>query len=341
MIETLFVSFLAIPLCPKSPIRVWLLNLLLFKILIHSGLSKFIPLDSIWRMGTFFDTYFQNIPHPSPLAYWLHFFPFKSFFIVGTAITELITPLFILLPYPKFRKVAFIGTICLQGMIIASSNFATLNYNTLLLSILLLSKINYPTLEDLKRFKPIHMLKNSLIILYCGVSIMYTLSFFIPVSSPLIDKGLTLLAPFRTINRFMLFPETPAKLPQQEFEGSNDDGQTWKTYSYYHQPMSQDSKLSWFAPHNARFETVLAYRRDHPLALYTAEQLLRGNPLITRMFKHNPFATPPDMIRINTYSYTFSNASKTRWEKQKHLDYVHFFLRSPDTHNVLYQKLYY
>jgi lipase maturation factor 1 len=346
MIETLFVSFLVCPRKNAAPMNytIFIMSMLFFKVLFHSGLGKFLPPDTSWRALTFFDTYFQNIPHPTPIAYWFHRFRFKSIFIIGTFTTEIITPCFALTSNRSLRKVAFFGNVTLQIMILLSSNFATLNYNTLLLSLFLLQDSDIPWIQ-----KPTVSTnsRQSIFItffLYLFVlnSTVYTVGFFAKKDWPIMTHYLSLFTPFRSINRYVLFPETPPKFIQHEFEGSNDDGLTWKPYSYKLQPMTEDTAPRWFAPHNARFDTVIAYREDHPLVLFTAEQLLLNNTVIKQLFKTSPFDEAPDMIRVNQYEYTFTPLDSTAWwNKKKVENKVHFFYKNPLSNKIFYQEIYY
>lgn len=345
LIETLFVSWLS---CPEDGVpkqwQVLLLRCLFFKVTFQSGLGKFLPEATSWRSFTFFDSYFQHIPHPSPLGYFVHFMGGKSIFVIGTFVSELITPIGALTPSKRLRKIAFYSNLALQVMIIATSNFGTLNYNSMLLSLTLLSDSSVPWYSSPRSIfsKPTPFLNAMFGCLFIVNSIVYTVGFFVRSDVPIITTYLSVFSPFRTLNRYVLFPETPPKFLQNEFEGSNDGGHTWYTYDYYIQPMTASSSPLWFAPHNARFETVIAYRQDFPLVFHTAELLLKDNLLVKSLFKKVPFLEAPEMIRINTYKYTYAPYGDDKWWiKELQKEKVHFFYKDPSSSDIYYQELYY
>ena len=110
-----------------------------FRIYFESGVAKIAGGDPEWRHLTAMDEYYQNGPLPTWIGWYAQHLP--HWFHVGTAgLTmglELVLVWMMFLPRP-FRIVLFAIVTPLQLGIIATSNYAFLNYLVLVLGFLLL-----------------------------------------------------------------------------------------------------------------------------------------------------------------------------------------------------------
>jgi hypothetical protein len=117
-----------------------------------------------------------------------------------------------------------------------------------------------------------------------------------------------------------------------EFDGSNDAGETWRTYEYWYQPQREDRICPFIAPWYPRFEATLQIEatRSTPSDLYrlVATHLLRRDPAVIALFRRDPFPDgPPTMIRMPAYRLTFTDAATRRrtgnfWRKEPEGDYL-------------------
>ncbi len=137
------------------------------------------------------------------------------------------------------------------------------------------------------------------------------------------------LSPFRLTNGYGVFPpHSPAPMRIiPVFEGSND-GETWKPYVYRFMPTLKTSPPPVIAPHHPRLDQALYYAANgmHDGSLYASlvgdgnpyngycrsswldrlgQRLLEGEPELTCMFAHNPFAErPPKLVRVSAIAMT-------------------------------------
>ena len=134
---------------PPSRASLFLLQWLWFRIYFESGVAKIASGDPEWRHLTAMDEYYQNGPLPTWIGWYAQHLP--HWFHVGTAgLTlglELVLVWMLFLPRP-FRIVLFAIVTPLQLGIIATSNYAFLNYLVLVLGFLLLDD------KLLRRFLP-------------------------------------------------------------------------------------------------------------------------------------------------------------------------------------------
>ena len=124
---------------PPSRASLFLLQWLWFRIYFESGIVKMASGDPEWRHLTAMDEYYQNGPLPTWIGWYAQHLP--HWFHVGTAgftlALELVLVWMLFLPRP-FRIVLFAIVTPLQLGIIATSNYAFLNYLVLGLGVLLL-----------------------------------------------------------------------------------------------------------------------------------------------------------------------------------------------------------
>ena len=133
---------------PPSRASLFLLQWLWFRIYFESGIAKIASGDPEWRHLTAMAEYYQNGPLPTWIGWYAQHLP--HWFHAGTAgLTlglELVLVWMLFLPRP-FRIVLFAIVTPLQLGIIATSNYAFLNYLVLVLGFLLLD-------DKLLRFLP-------------------------------------------------------------------------------------------------------------------------------------------------------------------------------------------
>src|SRR6185295_10783108 len=130
----------------------------------------------------------------------------------------------------------------------------------------------------------------------------------------------------------MLYANLISVRPTVEFEGSNDAGETWRTYQYWYQPQREDRIGPFIAPWYPRFETTLhvdATRREtSPIYELVAAHLLMRDPGVIGLFRSNPFPDrPPTIIRMPLYQLKFTDRATHRatgafWVKEPRGEYL-------------------
>src|SRR6516162_41483 len=109
-----------------------------FRIYFESGVAKIIGGDPAWRNFTAMDEYYQNGPLPTWIGWYMQHLPhwFHAGSVGATLAMELGLVWMILLPR-RFRIVLFFIVTFWEAGVIASANYAFLNYLVLSLGILL------------------------------------------------------------------------------------------------------------------------------------------------------------------------------------------------------------
>ena len=124
---------------PPSRASLFLLQFEWFRIYFESGVAKIRGGDPHWRNLTAMDTYYENGPLPTWLGWYVQQFPhaYHAATALLTLVIELVVVWAIFMPR-RFRIACFLIVTPLQLGIIATANYAFLNYLVLVLGVLLL-----------------------------------------------------------------------------------------------------------------------------------------------------------------------------------------------------------
>src|SRR5204863_6645771 len=231
------------------------------RIYFESGVVKLASGDPHWRDFTAMDEYYQNGPLPTWIGWYVQHFPhwYHAFTVVLTLVVELALVWAVFLPRP-FRLACAAVVTALQVGIIATANYAFLNYLVLVLGVVLLDDrtlawIGLPLPDsaavEIKARSPIYRRVETAIL---AVALYTTVvAFFIGRSGSILALPHRLLASFRIANAYGLFAMmTPARY-EIEFQGSND-GKTWIAYPFRYKPQNPDERPGFYAPYQPRFE---------------------------------------------------------------------------------------
>ena len=321
---------------PPSPVSRFMLVWEWFRIYFESGVVKLASGDPHWRDFTAMDEYYQNGPLPTWLGWYVQHFPhwYHVFTVVLTLVVELALVWAVFLPRP-FRLVCAAVVTALQVGIIATANYAFLNYLVLVLGVLLLDDallsrlgLRAPATDTPVRVRatPWRWLERGVL----GVAFWATITAFISEtsSSPLALPA-HLLAPFRIANAYGLFAVMTEARYEIEFQGSRD-GTTWEAYPFRYKPQDLFERPGIYAPYQPRFDWNLWFASLGPWeqsswVVLAQQRLLENSPSVLRLFRRNPFAggPPPALVRTVLWQYWFTDlATKRRtgaWWRRKEL----------------------
>jgi len=321
---------------PPSPFSRFMLLWEWFRIYFESGVVKLASGDPHWRDFTAMDEYYQNGPLPTWIGWYVQHFPhwYHAFTVVLTLVVELALVWAVFLPRP-FRLACAAVVTALQVGIIATANYAFLNYLVLVLGVLLLDDallarlgLRLPTTDApvRRRGAPWRWLEAGVL----GVAFWATITTFVSEtsSSPLALPA-RLLAPFRIANAYGLFAVMTEARYEIEFQGSRD-GVTWVAYPFRYKPQDPFERPGIYAPYQPRFEWNLWFASLGPWEQSTwvvlaQQRLLENSPSVLRLFRRNPFAPgpPPALVRTVRWQYWFTDlATKRRtgaWWRRREL----------------------
>jgi lipase maturation factor 1 len=352
LLETGFLALFFAPLvwrmrrndeAPLSRVGLFLLKLLLFKLMLMSGVVKLTSGDDSWWNLTALDYHYWTQPLPTVVGWWAdqHAEWFKKFSVAFCLIVEIVGPFFIWAPR-RFRHLAGLLLIALQIVIAATGNYCFFNLLTIALCLLLFDDSAFQHLEDRAHARPLRASRELrppiaaivVLLITLPVNAMFIFSAFKPETAwprPIAVLG-GYLESFRIVSGYGLFRVMTKSRPEIIVEGSAD-GAEWLPYEFRWKAGALNRAPGWVAPHQPRLDwqmwfAALGSYRHNPWFVSLLERLLQGTPEVTALFARNPFPQdPPHYIRARLYQYHFTTWTEYRatgdwWKRENAGDYL-------------------
>jgi hypothetical protein len=342
LLETGLLAVLLAPLrlrpgaseAPPSPIAVWLLRWLLFRLMFSSGFVKLASGDPSWRGLTALRFHYETQPLPTWIGWYAHQLPvwFQTFSCAVMFAIELGVPFLIFAPR-RFRLAAFGPLVGLQLLIGATGNYAFFNLLTIALCLLLLDDAALP-----RRWRggeqpaggrswprPLLIAVTAPLGLVSGMTFLGTLgvhgwpSALVPLYR--------LARATRSINGYGLFAVMTTTRPEIVIEGS-DNGVEWKAYGFRWKPGDPERAPAFVEPHQPRLDWQLWFAAletcdDNPWVIRLLQQIRQGSPEALGLLGTNPFPShPPRRVRAMLYDYRFTDFGERRsrgawWRRER------------------------
>jgi hypothetical protein len=353
---------------PPSRISLFMLRWEWFRIYFESGLVKLMSGDVHWRNFTAMDAYYQNGPLPAWPGWYVQHLP--HWFHAGTVALTLVVELFVVwavfMPR-RIRLTCFVVVTALQIGIIATANYAFLNYLVLMLGVLLLDDGAIAWIASVARWgrrrataeAPEHAgLRPDLVrvpnvtprsrarVLIEALALGWIFyatfwAFLAPGSGSILAAPERVLEPFRIANAYGLFATMTEQRYEIEFQGSNDGGRTWIAYPFRYKPQDPMERPGIYAPYQPRFEWNLWFASLGPWQASTwvvsaQARLVEGSDEVIALFRRDPFnGHPPAMVRTVRWQYWFTSPEAKRktgaWWTRKYLgEFAGVVTRQPD-----------
>jgi hypothetical protein len=338
---------------PPSRASLFLLQWEWFRIYFESGAVKLLSHDVQWRNFTAMDEYYQNGPLPTWIGWYAQHLPhwFHAGSVVATFVLELGIVWMMFLPR-CWRIACFVIATIWQIGVIATANYAFLNYIVLALGVLLLDDKfslsilparraawqprpvdNAPTTAEAAH-TTVRIRQHWQAIRLAVSAVMLTWIFYATTAEliwmfarvPLPTSPVVALEPFRIANQYGLFAVMTRGRYEIEFQGS-DDGVSWIPYPFCHKPQALNEPPGIYAPYQPRFDWNLWFAslgswREYPLVTNTEERLLTNDKDVLALFAGNLFPNkPPREIRAVLWQYWFTSVAEKRatgnwWRRQ-------------------------
>jgi hypothetical protein len=329
------------------PVRaaVYLLLWEWFRIYFQSGAVKLLSGDATWRNLTAMYEYYQNGPLPTWMGWYLQHLPhwFQRATAGATLGMELALVWMAFLPR-RLKVVCFCIVTAWQAVVIATANYAFLNYLVLVLAVLLLDDVvllrfvplrwrgglvERPEKHQTARLRGwpgIRVAVTAVALLWVGyATAAEAVEMFWP-EAPLPNGPVAALEPLRIANQYGLFAVMTPHRYEIEFQGSND-GVTWTPYLFRYKPQAVNERPGIYAPYQPRFDWNLWFASlttwtEAPIIPLTEERLLEGDRDVLDLFRGDPFAGhPPKMVRVVLWQYWFSSREEKKatgawWRRQ-------------------------
>ena len=329
---------------PVSGVGLFLLKLLLFKLMLMSGVVKLTSGDDSWWNLSALDYHYWSQPLPTMFAWWADKGPewFKHFSVAFCLVVEIVVPFFIWAPR-RLRLIAFGLLVFLQLAIAITGNYCFFNLLTIALCLLLIDDVAWPgrvapASGSPPVIRPLRTLWLRLQIVAGAIVLLITL----PLNGWLIytafkpdvewPRPIVLLyepiEAFRMVNGYGLFRVMTKDRREIIVEGSAD-GVEWQPYEFKWKPGDVGRAPGWCAPHQPRVDwqmwfAALGRPQQNPWFVRMVVCLLQGKKEVLQLLERNPFpAKPPNFIRASFYRYRFTSLQEHRatgaWWKREDL----------------------
>ena len=333
---------------PVSRAGLFLLKLLLFKLMLMSGVVKLTSGDDSWWNLTALDYHYWSQPLPTVFAWWADKSPewFKHFSVAFCLVVEIIVPFFIWAPR-RLRLIAAGLLVFLQLAIAITGNYCFFNLLTIALCLLLIDDSVVGTsrrgVPGRTAGAPGGRALPQQLCIYAGIVVlMVTLpinawlifSAFKPLSRPpvAIASLYERLEPFRIVNGYGLFRVMTKDRGEIVIEGSAD-GIDWMPYEFKWKPGDVKRAPGWCAPHQPRLDwqmwfAALGTPRENPWFIALIFRLLQGSRDVSGLLARNPFPDkPPRYVRAMFYRYRFTTVDEWRhtgdwWKREQLREYL-------------------
>ncbi len=328
---------------PPHPAAVFLMQWLLVRLHVESGLAKLLSGDPSWRDLTALVTYYETAPLPTWLGWFAHQLPVvvHQLGALFTLVVEIALPWGIWGPR-TIRRLSVGGLALLQFFILATANYGFFNYLTLALCLWGLDDQDIRTLvrslggrtpaspADTRATGSARLSAFAVWVL-AGVWAFIAVVPFFPFLPPLRQAlpGLRQsLQPWRLANAYHLFATMTYVRYEPVIEGS-EDGQEWREYEFRYKPGDVRRAPAVVAPHQPRVDFQLWFlllRGRAPRDQYFYNLLVRllTNPgAVEGLFADDPFSgRMPRMVRLVVYRYRFTDWRTWRstgawWQRER------------------------
>jgi hypothetical protein len=325
---------------PPLPVAVFMVRWFLFRVMFEAGLVKIFVGDPHWRNFTAMDVLYQTSPFPTILGYFDHQLPHAWHVWEAwlTWMAEIAAPLAALFAGRAGRWCAFFTWLGFQAGIQLTNNFGWLNTSAAAFGLVLLddqmlaaaagwlrrpswrewllARTSVVAASGLTRVRwRVVALRVALWTHFAATLYIFAIylgapesaapwSFARPLKSLCVD--------FHSANPYTLYAGLLPERHAVEFEGSNDNGETWRPYEFRYQPQRLDEMCEFIAPWYPRFEATLQVEAtgDTPSAMFgiVAGRLLQRSPDVLGRFVRDPFPDrPPTMVRMLVYRLRFTD----------------------------------
>jgi hypothetical protein len=315
--------------CPTSPLAVFMLRFLLFRLMWSSGAVKLLSGDETWRSLRALTVHYETQPLPAPTSWFVHQLP-AGFHELSCAVLlgiELLVPLLVFGPR-RARLVAFWPLVVLQALIALTGNYAFFNLLTVVLCLMLLddralpARLRGPAADSAAAEAPpsrpwprvILWPVAAVLLSAAAAHQLWTVGLRPP--APLLVPA-RLVAPFAAVNGYGLFAIMTTSRPEIVVEGS-DDGLEWKAYAFRSKPGDPARIPGFVAPHQPRLDwqmwfAALGTCEHNPWFTRFLLRLSEASPPVLALLAHDPFAgRPPRFLRAVVYDYRFTDVAARR-----------------------------
>jgi hypothetical protein len=302
----------------------WLQRWLLFRLEFGAGLIK-IRGDRCWRDLTCLDYHHETQPMPNPLSWYFHHLPkpLHRVEVAANHVAQLVVPVALFAPQPV-ASIAALTIVITQLWLVASGNFAWLNWLTIVLALSVIdgsiARRVLPLPQAPALAGPPVWFEAAVLAVTVAVAV---LSYW-PVRN-LLSRSQQMnrsFNPFHLVNTYGAFGSITRNRREVIVEGTAEPKVTadtvWREYEFKGKPGDPQRLPPQVAPYHLRLDWMMwfaslspAYSRSWFLPFM--EKLLAGDRTTLRLLRSAPFSdAPPTHVRARLYSYRFTTRRERR-----------------------------
>ncbi|OCB29307.1 hypothetical protein A5674_15025 [Mycobacterium malmoense] len=327
LLETGFVMiFLGNDRVAPPVLTLWMARLLLFRVEFGAGLIKMRG-DPCWRDLTCLYYHHETQPMPGPLSWFFHHLPkpLHRIEVAGNHFAQLVVPFGLFAPQPVAGIAAAIIVVT-QLWLVASGNFAWLNWVTILLACSAIddSWVGSVGLRHHPAFPATPVWFAALVVGFAAAVLFMS---YWPVRNMLSPRQRMNMSfnSFHLVNTYGAFGSIGRTRREVVIEGTAEahlgDQTVWKEYQFKGKPGAVRRLPRQWAPYHLRLDWLMWFAAISPSYAQPwltpfLQRLLRNDRPTLRLLRHNPFPdSPPRYVRALLYEYRFTTPAELRRER--------------------------
>ncbi|GAA4532074.1 lipase maturation factor family protein [Mycobacterium paraffinicum] len=328
LLETGFLMiFLGNDQVAPPALTLWIARLLLFRVEFGAGLIKMRG-DPCWRDLTCLYYHHETQPMPGPLSWFFHHLPkpLHRIEVAGNHFSQLVVPFGLFAPQPVASIAAAIIVVT-QLWLVASGNFAWLNWVTILLACSAIDDSSVARVlgSHAHPAPPESPLWFAALVIAFAAAVLF-MSYW-PVRNMLSSSQRMNMSfnSFHLVNTYGAFGSIGRIRREVVIEGTEDtrlsDQTVWKEYEFKGKPGAVGRLPRQWAPYHLRLDWLMWFAAispgyAQPWLTPFLQRLLRNDRNTLRLLRHNPFPdAPPRYVRAQLYEYRFTTPAELRRER--------------------------
>jgi hypothetical protein len=324
---------------PPPTAIMWLLRWLLFRVEFGAGLIK-LRGDRCWRDLTCLRYHHETQPMPGPLSWFFHRLPgaLHRAEVLANHVAQLVAPLALFAPQPA-ASIAAAVVIATQLWLVASGNFAWLNWLTIVLALPAVATAQARRVLPLPAVPPFGPAPAWYEVLVLAAAATVAVLSYRPARNLLSRRQVMNASfdPFHLVNSYGAFGRITRRRYELVIEGTSEPQVTpatrWREYEFKGKPGDPRRRPPQVAPYHLRLDWLMWFAAlspgyAEPWLEPLLHRLLTADPDILRLLRTDPFAgAAPAFVRVSRYHYRFTTWRQLRqtgtwWDRTRVGEYV-------------------
>jgi Lipase maturation factor len=324
---------------PPPTAIMWLLRWLLFRVEFGAGLIK-LRGDRCWRDLTCLRYHHETQPMPGPLSWFFHRLPvpLHRAEVLANHVAQLVAPLVLFAPQPA-ASIAAAVMIATQLWLVASGNFAWLNWLTVVLALSAVATSQADRVLPLPAAPRFGRAPLWYEVLVLAATVVVVVLSYRPARNLLSRRQVmnATFDAFHLVNTYGAFGSITRRRDELVIEGTSEPQVTpatrWREYEFKGKPGDPRRRPPQIAPYHLRLDWLMWFAAlspgyAEPWLVPLLYRLLTADPDILRLLRTDPFGgAAPAFVRVSRYHYRFATWRQLRqtgvwWDRTRAGEFV-------------------